>query len=49
MSDSEYWEKGWDDLRNRNDIYSKNNIICLEEKNVIEKIINKIKDYIDNK
>ena len=22
MSDSEHWEKGWEDLRNRNDVYS---------------------------
>ena len=48
MSDSEHWEKGWEDLRNRNDIYSQKNIICLEEKNVIEDIINRIKSYILN-
>ncbi len=49
LSDGEKWEKGWEDLRKKNDTYSFENIICLEEKNVIEDIINKIKDYIDNK
>ena len=49
ISDGEKWEKGWEDLRKKNDTYSFENIICLEEKNVIEDIINKIKDYIDNK
>ena len=49
MHDSENWEKGWEDLRNRNDIYSRKNIISLEERNIIEDIINKIKNYISNK
>lgn len=48
ISDAENWEKGWKDLKNRNDIYSLKNIICLEEKNVIEEIINKIIDNINN-
>lgn len=46
MSDGDKWEKGWEDLRTRNDRYSLKNIICLEEKNIIEDIINRIKDYI---
>ena len=46
MSDGDQWEKGWEDLRNRNDIYSAMNVICLEEKNIIDNIISEIKNYI---
>lgn len=34
------------ELRNKNDRYSATGYICLEEKNCIDNIINKIKEYI---
>ena len=46
MSDGDQREKGWEDLRNRNDIYSAMNVICLEEKNIIDNIISEIRNYI---
>ena len=32
MSDGNAWEKGWNDLRDRNDNYTKKGYICLQEK-----------------
>lgn len=48
MSDGDQWNKGWQDLRIRNDRYVLKNVICLEEKNVIDSIINEIKSYIES-
>lgn len=39
--------KDYAELRDRNDVYSSKGIICLEEKTYIEKIIDKIKQYIN--
>ena len=42
FKDGDAWEKGWNDLRERNDNYTKKGYICLQEKEYIEKMMDRL-------
>lgn len=48
ISMGEYDGKDFAEIRDKNDRYISTGIICLEEKNCIDNIINKIKEYLNN-
>ena len=48
ISMGEYDGKDFTEIRDKNDRYISTGVICLEEKNCIDNIINKIKDYLNN-
>lgn len=48
ISMGEYDGKDFTEIRDKNDKYINTGVICLEEKNCIDNIINKIKDYLNN-
>lgn len=48
FSDGDAWEKGWNDLRDRNDNYTKKGYICLEEKEYIEKMMDRLYEEIND-
>ena len=48
FKDGDAWEKGWNDLRERNDNYTKKGYICLQEKEYIEKMMDRLYKEIND-